>query len=219
MVNRGISGKLGGGNSFGKIVRMRGGSEIAAALQNDPEFQEVIPVADRCAERRRQRAAQAQQGIPLTDSFLKISHKGKVDGPDGTTESATFNLEIKIHDFKERQCRWGDVMVALRQDEVLEGQLGEGAGLKTSDGDLLPKDRPLPEDLVGLDFGNEQPAEGDEPREGDLLDFVTAEEGGYTFDELAGFDRCKLEVTWRGRVRRRCSCLMVILNLALTFLR
>ena len=49
----------------------------------------------------------------------------------------------------------------------------------------------------------------DDVREGDLLDFVTVEEGGYTLDELAGFDRCKLEVTWRGRVRR-CSCLMVI---------
>ena len=72
----------------------------------------------------------------------------------------------------------------------------------------MPKDRPLPKDLVGLDFGSDQPEEGDEPREGDLLDFVTVEEGGYTLDELAGFDRCKLEVTWRGRVR--CPCLMVI---------
>ena len=118
-----------------RIARTRSYSEIAATLQDDPEFQEVIPVADRCAERRRQRAAQAQQGIPLTDSFLKITHKGKVDGPNDILEVATFNLEIKIHDFKERRCRWGDVMVALRGDEVLEGQLGEGAGLKTSEGD------------------------------------------------------------------------------------
>ena len=181
-------------------MRLAASKDLADAFKDaDPDMEVEEPVQNPRDERMAQRLKEREElHIQHPDIFLMIQHKGKLQGPDDLVEDAEFELEINIDDFREGPCRWGDVMTELRQ--ILDGQLGEseGAGL-VCNGTKLSKD-----DTVAGSGDSD-----DGPEDYEQLEFITVEEGGYTSDELTGYDRRKhkLTVMERFKPKVRFFCL------------